>query len=666
MSNWHDQILQHFSPGIKRLTLVADPDGLLLDEEILARIRERGFTLIPFEDPVAFRYLYESSHRARWDQGEQTDLVVIFQLPLQNIANLPYDLLQSGRILAFNLSDIFPNLSHAVLSALDHNDFDVLFMALKRHKPGTLGENATKEFVLRHVFEIAPELIKQPADLLHVLLRRHYRNQRIPAVIGDRLVHLLRQDKTFSEWPLELILSDLEAFLVFLQERWPIFLDGEARRQGIKVHEWAEPYTLTIAGPTDIPFDHQDIRGYMDSLFTEGLMQPVTHLHVNALAKSWAGVGIVTGRVDELSRRIDKLIAAVQPSIPGEGARHSEWLQFARQWAELVLLIHEPPQTIISTAWDQFKTLQSQVDCCFHAWLEKRYAGLINLPPSPPVLLHHLPRFLARDAADHQDKMALVVIDGLALDQWLILRHVLTAQNAHLSLREQTIFAWAPTLTSISRQAAFSGKPPVYFPNSILTTDKEPALWMQFWVDQGFSANEVMYAKGLGDGAMESIAESLSHPKVRVAGLVIDRIDQIMHGMVLGTAGMHNQVRQWAKEGYLNALLTLLLDHGFSIYLTSDHGNIEAIGCGRPAEGAVADLRGERARIYSDELLRARIHKNFPGAIAWPGLGLPENFYPLIASHRKAFVGSKERIVTHGGCSLEELIVPLVHIERKK
>lgn len=666
MSSWHDQILRHLTPGITRVTLVADPDGLLLDEEILARIRERNFTLIPFEDPVAFRYLYESSHRARCDQGEQTDLVVILQSPLQNIANLPYDLLQSGRILAFNLSDIFPNLSHAVLSALDHSDFDVLFMALKRYKPNPLGENATKEFVLRHVFEIAPELIKQPADFLRTLLRRHYRNQRIPAVIGDRLVHLLRQDKTFSEWPLELILSDREAFLVFLQERWPIFLDGEARRQGIKVREWTETYTLTIAGPTDIPFDHQDIRGYMDSLFTEGLMQPVTHLHINSLAKSWAGVGIVAGRIDELSRRIDKLIVAVQPSIPGEEARHSEWFHFARQWAELVLLIHEPQQAQISNTWDQFKTLQSQIDGCFHVWLEKRYAGLVNLPPSPPVLLHHLPRFLARQSKNHREKIAMVMVDGLSLDHWLILRQELTAQNAHLRLHEQTIFAWAPTLTSISRQAAFSGKPPVYFPNSIFTTDKEPALWMQFWVDQGYSKNEIMYVKGLGDGAMESLAESFSHPKVHVVGLIIDRVDQIMHGMVLGTAGMHNQVRQWAQQGYLNTLLTLLLDHGFSIYLTSDHGNIEATGCERPAEGAVADLRGERVRIYSDEVLRTRIHNNFPGAIKWPGAGLPENFYPLIASHRKAFVGANERIVTHGGCSLEELIVPLVHIERKK
>jgi len=135
------------------------------------------------------------------------------------------------------------------------------------------------------------------------------------------------------------------------------------------------------------------------------------------------------------------------------------------------------------------------------------------------------------------------------------------------------------------------------FPNSIQTTDKEPALWAQFWADQGFTTNQVVYLKGLGDlsacdaqagGSLESVSEVLSHPKVRIAGLVVDKVDKIMHGMEMGTAGMHNQVCQWAKQPYLNTLLDLLLDRGFRVYLTSDHGNIEAEGCGRPSEGAVA------------------------------------------------------------------------------
>jgi len=189
-------------------------------------------------------------------------------------------------------------------------------------------------------------------------------------------------------------------------------------------------------------------------------------------------------------------------------------------------------------------------------------------------------------------------------------------------------------------------------------------LWLQFWSDQGFSPSEVLYAKGLGDGSLEELSEELSNSRVRVAGLVIDKVDKIIHGMQMGTAGMHNQVRQWSQQPYLDELLNLLLDRGFRIYLTSDHGNIEATGCGRPAEGAVADLRGQRVRVYPDTALRARVKERFPAAVEWETIGLPDDFLPLLAPPRKAFVLEKERLVTHGGVSVEEIIVPLVKIER--
>lgn len=64
MRSWRDQILKEFTPKVARLTLVADPDGLLLEEGILEGIRERGFELIPFEDHIAFRYAYESKFRS--------------------------------------------------------------------------------------------------------------------------------------------------------------------------------------------------------------------------------------------------------------------------------------------------------------------------------------------------------------------------------------------------------------------------------------------------------------------------------------------------------------------------------------------------------------------------------------------------------------------------
>jgi hypothetical protein len=136
MTDWRHYILQHFTEPAHRLTLVADPDGLLLEEELLAEIRTRGFDLLPFEDAIAFRYAYESSYRQHWDDDQPADLrsgrrvVVILRSPLASLQTLPYDLLQTGRTLHFSLPDLFPRLSYPVVSALDPADLQALHSPL--------------------------------------------------------------------------------------------------------------------------------------------------------------------------------------------------------------------------------------------------------------------------------------------------------------------------------------------------------------------------------------------------------------------------------------------------------------------------------------------------------------------------------------------------------
>ncbi|MGI6544368.1 MAG: BREX-3 system phosphatase PglZ [Limnochordia bacterium] len=664
MNSWRDQILNEFTPNVATLTLVADPDGLLLEEGVLAGIRERGFVLIPFEDHVAFRYAYESMFRSQWDKGKSTDSVIVLRSQSSDLNGLPYDLLRGGRKLSFNLGDMFPNLSYPVIAALDHSYIDALYEAQSTYTPRQLSENDTKGFILRHVFEIAPELVKQPSDLLRVLLRCHYKGLRIPEMLSDWFIDQMWQSGRFDQWPLKVLVTDREAFFAFLQERWPIFLDREANKSMPGTREVEESYDLTIDGPVNLPFDHHDVRVYIDNLFTEGWLHPVKHTHAGILARTWVRFGLATNPIEDKQHRMVKLMESLQISVPTEDASHSAWFQFAHSWAELIVLINEQLNGGAVDLVRRYKQLQSSVDVCFAKWMRKRYASLVNLPPLP-VMLHHLPRFLARQVDEEKKaKLALIVVDGMAMDQWLVVREALAAKQYGYRFRDQAVFAWVPTLTSVSRQAIFAGRVPIYFPDSISTTDREQALWSQFWVDQGFTDNQIKYMRGLGDGALESVAEALAHPQVRVVGLVVDIVDRIMHGMELGTAGMHDQVRHWASGAYFHRLLSILFDCGFRVYLTSDHGNIEAVGCGSPAEGVVADIRGERVRVYPDLDFRCRALDRFPDAMEWDAIGLPDNYYPLLAPHRRAFVNPKKRTVSHGGVSVEEVIVPFVQIER--
>ena len=653
MSDWRDQILREFTPGVQPITVVADPDGLLTEPHLSQALAERGFESLLFEDSISFRFAYESRFRSRSDGGESTELVVLLGDDASSLGKLPFDVLARARKLSFALADLFPQFSYSVLRALEPQYLDLLYDAQLRFNPGVLGENATKDFILRHVFEIAAEFIKSDADLLRTLLRRHYRLQSIPKEFVERLVHVLHQDGRFAGWPLISLLTDRSLFYAFLQERWPRYLGRLSDRAD------SPESPLGVVGPADLPFDHPDIRVYIDNLFVEGMLQPVDWTGV---PQGWVAAGVRHDPLHDSSRRFVALLDVAEREVPGNDARHGEWLSFARIWAEVNLLASEVAAKSTPHLIARVENARSQVDVRFSQWLQRRFGGLHSLPASPPVMVSHIARFLSAQRGP-SEKTALVVVDGLAFDQWLVVRHEMTLQHPMWRFDEGAAFAWVPTITCVSRQSIFAGKAPLYFPSSIYSTGREASLWQQFWVDHGLAGHEIAYLKGLGEpSTLRAVEEAISEPTLKVIGAVVDKVDRIMHGMELGAAGMHNQVRQWAAEGFLSALLDLLLSSGFAVFLTADHGNVESVGCGRPKEGVTADVRGERARIYSDPILRASVAARFPAAISWKPLGLPEDFLPLLSADRTAFIPEGYRTVAHGGVTLEETIVPFVRV----
>ena len=512
------------------------------------------------------------------------------------------------------------------------------------------------------MFGIAAELIGGEVELLRALLRLHYGKLQIPLMLAERLIQVLKGHDGFKAWPLSEIVPDDEAFFAFLQERWPLFLSrlGSAHQ----VREDSPEYGLKYPGPDRLPFDHQDIKVYIDNLFLEGKLTPVEAKGIEVDAGSWVRSGIATSGVDDDELRISRLFGLVEKELPTAEARYSDWTAFALKWAELSSLVHCGNSTEYQT---RLREIGDALNATFAVWLVDHYSSLINLPPTNPAMLHHVPRRLARDIEDSgSSRAALIVVDGLALDQWVTIRQFLQKQDANLVMRESATFAWIPTLTSVSRQSIFSGKPPLYFPSSINSTNSEEKLWKQFWEGHGLSRLDVAYQRGLGDGDAAGVLDSAIHPgKTKVVGLVVDKVDKIMHGMQLGSAGMHNQIKQWCQGGFLAALVGQLLEYGYEVWLTADHGNIQCEGKGRPSEGVIAETRGERVRVYPTPELRAQVAGAFPFAYEWQPVGLPADYFPLVAGGRDAFVNPGDAIVGHGGVAIEEVIVPLVKFERR-
>jgi len=51
--------------------------------------------------------------------------------------------------------------------------------------------------------------------------------------------------------------------------------------------------------------------------------------------------------------------------------------------------------------------------------------------------------------------------------------------------------------------------------------------------------------------------------------------------------------------------------------------------------------------------------------LEWETVGLPEDYLALLAPARQAFIQENQLSVSHGGISIEELIVPLIQIEKR-
>ncbi len=558
MSHWLERILSEFQVDLSPLWIAADPDGLLLDERILSALSERGFEVLPFNDSVGFRAEYEERYREAWDRGETgTAPSLILHCQTSDIDSLPWDYLRQARKVALGLANLFPKLNYGVIRQIGNEHLDSLYAASLKHADHVLGERDTKDFILTHIFKISPHLINRAEDFWHQLIRLHYRQTDLPDILANRLAEVLSEKETFKNLHISELFTSRSKTFRLLQEAWEGFVRSRFALE--------EKPILSYTPKNAIPFEHDDVRVMVDSLFLDGALHPVTVQSSTSHWPDWMKVGIVQ---DPLAMKalVEQGAKALQLDLPGENSSFRDWGLFATRYAELVSRWHSLEAGQADSISQTIKALQRQSDDHLQAWVRKHYALLPSVSiVRAPVMLHHIPRFLSmRHAENAGQKLALVVMDGLALDQWITIRDGLSAKAPQFSFEEGTCFAWLPSLTSVSRQALFSGLTPRGFAESIQTTNQEKALWLKFWQDHGLRASDIYYRRSIKRvDELVALESDLNNADAKVVGLVVDTVDAIMHGAVLGKRGIANQIQTWCESGFIQQLFSTLLDAGY-------------------------------------------------------------------------------------------------------
>jgi hypothetical protein len=551
-----------------------------------------------------------------------------------------------------SLADLFPKLSYSVLRQFNDSIYETLVDAQEKHASQVLGENATKEFILTHVYRINPHLITNQVEFWRELLRLLNRDELLPPVLSEHVARVLSESSAFRALPLHDLCTSKPMLLRFVQEAWEKYLDA-ACQQG---HAKTKAQEALVQG---IPFSHPDIRSSVESLLLDGVLRPVTVKGAGADVPAWVKLGIQ----DDPSKEDDRVRASIdqfKDTLPTEEASHREWLHTSSRFGELLSHYYLLDPRIAAALQDEVQRLAELLDARLLNWIRRYYVDLPSLPAiKSPAMVHHVPRFLSGQWAAGHKKLALLVFDGMAMDQWAIVRDSVAQQMPSVAFEEGATFAWLPSLTCVSRQALFSGLKPREFSSSIGGTSQDPHHWMRFWSGQGLKQHQVYFRKGLvRSDQLGSVANDLSGDSINVVGLVVQTIDEFVHGAVLGKRGVAVQVQDWCQTGFVRDLFSMLDERGFEIYVTADHGNVESYGKGRPAEGVASERRGERVRIYNKTLLADELCSSYPGAFRLDLPALPLEYCPVFAGGDTSFIQAGEQAVVHGGLSLQEAIVP--------
>ena len=295
---------------------------------------------------------------------------------------------------------------------------------------------------------------------------------------------------------------------------------------------------------------------------------------------------------------------------------------------------------------DSYGKIEKEIDRINSEWqkgIEERYIGKIpssflSAPSYVGNVLNHI------QANYKNDKVALVVVDGMSFWQYLTLKKSLPSS---LKIQDSYIYSWIPSITMLSRQSIFRGGVPIrdYKQNP----QNEEKLWFDYWTNHGFRSDEIGYE-------YDVLGESCGVVK-RLAYVTV-KLDEKMHASE-NYRDLYSLTKNWASS-FVNDI-ERLINNGYKVFLTTDHGNVEAKGWRRltPQEKVYLygdGSRGMRHLIYDDangmdELYNQMDHDNVWRYEDW-----------IVWRNRESFSSKGCHEITHGGCHFLEVLVPFIKI----
>lgn len=379
----------------------------------------------------------------------------------------------------------------------------------------------------------------------------------------------------------------------------------------------------------------------------------IVSLDFTILDKLFAADPITIYSKSETEIEVDRIRQKIRSQYKGRVDLNSivntlslELFKVNTNWFKVVSLLSNAMNGCIGTPqYIEIKTLIEQANTVFQEYVDDSYKKLVNSnfikkPPVVSKILDYLEFNYSRD------KIALIVIDGLAYWQYLLLKN-----EINLPTEDYITYSWLPSITQLSRQAIFRGAYPErdYRQNPA----NEKKLWEKYWVGKGVSPGSILYEYDHYNSTMLTGIERYA--------IVYKDLDSKMHGSS-DYQDLKSLTENWIYRSGIVKAIQSIKEQGFQVFITSDHGNIESKGIhslnGREKLGTnKSGSRSERHLEYSDEWLAEEFLNNNPEIEN----EIMRERNTLFMKNDKSF-SHKNLLVSHGGSHLFEVLVPFIRI----
>jgi hypothetical protein len=587
--------------------LVFDKDGVFDYPEIQADISSKGYEIVFIQSAYDFRIHFELNR--------STDTSIVY-VTTKLFPVLP-DIRNKTKITNLGLRDIFPFLDPGALKGLSFPVLNIL-AGFKIYE--SLGYNETIKFILENIYNVDFDTLKTGKGkerLLNALITVFLEKNGVNKAVTE---FLSQQVKPYFP---DLVESGLTRsnLLAFVEAKWKAWV---------------------LQQENDINFDEFYLAKTIGYLFIKGQLKPV-QVTKERYESFTTKVGVFYDQDQSVLDEFNILIEYLNNTITTIEDKPQEWFDLVQITARAKVLSFKCQK---NNSTPDYGSVETRINERFQLFLETNYDSLISRSGSKhPYLVTRVLEFLRYHPSE---KKALIVLDGLAYWQWLLIAERLQKDTIHTE--PKSTFAWIPTITAWSRQAIFKGD----IPNLDETNSNEENQFKAYWKKHGYVDHEVEYFKF---GINKQVDVSSIHSR-SVLAFVVNDLDDLMHGVLMGDEQLYLSTLQWVESNMLSSLIKNLRQAGFKIFITTDHGNIEATGIRslKLNEKFGALSRSKRHIRFSNETLKNEFMKN--------NTSLPVGIKDLSVylKDKSAFVPENDRLITHGGSHFWEVIIPFVEI----